>query len=128
AGIDARGASMAATGSADLALYEGRTADAMHILEKGITVDLAANDKASAGGKQAMLAEAELALGQKGVAMATAEKAIATSRDDGVAFTAARVFIETGKSPRAKAIAAEMSKRLEPEPQVYAKLIEGELL
>ncbi len=127
AGISTRGASMAATGSADLALYEGRTTDAVHILEKAITADLAANDKAGAGGKQAMLAEAELALGQKAAAVAAAEKAIATSQDDGVEFTAAGVFMESGKAPRAKAIAIELSKRLEPEPQVYAKLIEGEL-
>ncbi len=127
AGISTRGASMAATGSADLALYEGRTTDAVHVLEKAITADLAANNKAGAGGKQAMLAQAELVLGQKAAAAATAEKAIATSQDDGVEFIAAGVFMESGKTPRAKAIAAEMSKRLEPEPQVYAKLIEGEL-
>ncbi len=35
--------------------------------------------------------------------------------------------MESGKAPRAKAIAIELSKRLELEPQVYAKLIEGEL-
>src|SRR5258708_32064575 len=74
-----------------------------------------------------MLAEAELALGQKAAAVATAEKAIATSQDDGVEFTAAGVFMESGKAPRAKGIAIELSKRLELEPQVYAKLIEGEL-
>jgi tetratricopeptide (TPR) repeat protein len=127
AGIGARGTSLAATGSADLALYEGRTTDAMHILEKAITADLGANDKAGAGGKEAMLAEAELALGQKAAAVATAEKAVATSQDDGVEFIAAGVFIESGKAPRAKAIATGMGKRLEPEPQVYAKLIAGEL-
>jgi tetratricopeptide (TPR) repeat protein len=127
AGIGARGTSLAATGSADLALYEGRTTDAMYILEKAITADLGANDKAGAGGKEAMLAEAELALGQKAAAVATAEKAVATSQDDGVEFIAAGVFIESGKAPRAKAIATGMGKRLEPEPQVYAKLIAGEL-
>jgi tetratricopeptide (TPR) repeat protein/predicted Ser/Thr protein kinase len=127
AGIGARGTSMAATGSADLALYEGRTTDAVHILERAIAADVTANDKAGAGSKQAMLAQAELTQGQKTAAVATAEKAIATSQDDGVEFMAAGVFIEGGKVPRAKAIAAEMSKRLEPEPQVYAKLIEGEL-
>ncbi len=120
-------ANAAKEAQAALALYEGRTTDAEHILEQAITADLAANNKAGAGGKQAMLAEAELALGHKAAAAATAEKAIATSQDDGVEFIAAGVFIESGKAPRAKAIAAEMGKRLEPEPQVYAKLIEGEL-
>jgi tetratricopeptide (TPR) repeat protein/predicted Ser/Thr protein kinase len=127
AGISRRGASMAATGLADLAFYEGRSADAIHILEKAIASDMIEDDRAGAAGKQAMLAEAELALRQKGAAVASAEKAIATSQDDGGEFTAAGVFIEGGKAARAKTIAAELSKRLEHEPQVYAKLIEGEL-
>lgn len=127
AGISARGASMAATGTADLALYEGRTEDAVHILEKAIAADTAANDKAAASGKQAMLAEAQMALGQKDGAMVSAEKAIAANQDDGIEFVTAGIFVEGGKTARAKTIAAGLSKRLEPEPQVYAKLIEGEM-
>jgi len=126
--ISARGASMADTGLADLALYEGRTADAVRILEKAIASDLSANDKASAAGKQAMLAEAELAVGQKDSAVASAEKAIATDQGDGIEFIAATVYIEGGKTALAKGIAAKLSKSFQPEPQIYAKLIEGELL
>jgi tetratricopeptide (TPR) repeat protein len=128
AALSARGASMASTGLADQALYEGRTGDAIRILEKAIASDLAANDKASASGKQAMLAEAELAQGQKDAALATAEKAIADNQDDGIAFTAATVFVDSGKPARAKTIAAGLGKRLQAEPQIYAKLINGELL
>lgn len=127
AGISARGASMAATGLADLALYEGRVNDAIHILEKAGAADEAANDKAGAGGKQAMLAEAQLVIGQKEAALASAERALSVSQDDGVEFTVAVAFVESGKTARAKAIAAELSKRFEPEPRVYAKLIEGAL-
>jgi len=127
ASISARGASMADTGLADLALYEGRTADAIHILEKAIASDLAANNKAGAAGKQAMVAEAELALGQKDFAVASAERAIAADQSDGIEFIAATVFIEGGKIGPAKAIAAKLSKRFQPDPQIYAKLIEGEL-
>jgi predicted Ser/Thr protein kinase/Flp pilus assembly protein TadD len=128
AAISARGASMADTGLADLALFEGRTPDAVRILEKSIASDLAANDKASAAGKQAMLAEAQLALGQKDAATATVEQAMAANQDDGIEFTAATIFIEAGKPARAKTIAAGLGKRLQPEPQIYAKLIEGALL
>jgi tetratricopeptide (TPR) repeat protein/predicted Ser/Thr protein kinase len=128
AAISARGASMADSGLADLALYEGRTADAIHILEKAIASDMAANDQASAAGKQAILAEAELALGQKDSAVASAEKAVAGNQDDGIEFIAATVFIEGGKMALAKTIAAGLSKRLQTEPQIYAKLIGGELL
>jgi tetratricopeptide (TPR) repeat protein/predicted Ser/Thr protein kinase len=128
AAISARGASMADTGLADLALYEGRTADAVHILEKSIASDIAANDKASAARKQSMLAEVELAFGQKDSAVAAAEKAIATDQGDGIEFIAAIVYIEGGKTAPAKAIAAKLSKRFQPDPQIYAKLIDGELL
>jgi tetratricopeptide (TPR) repeat protein/predicted Ser/Thr protein kinase len=128
AALSARGASMAGTGLADQALYEGRTADAIRILEKAIASDLAANDKASASGKQAMLAQAELAQGQKDAALATAEKAITGNQDDGIAFIAATVFIDGGKPARAKTIAAGLGKRLQTEPQIYAKLINGEML
>jgi tetratricopeptide (TPR) repeat protein len=127
AAISARGASMADTGLADLALYEGRPADAVHILETSIASDIAANDKASAAQKQAMLAEAEFALGQKDSAVAAAEKAIATDQGDGIEFIAAIVYIEGGKTAPAKAIAAKLSKRFQPDPQIYAKLIAGEL-
>lgn len=127
AGISALGASMAGTGLADLALYEGRTADAIQILERAITADVAANDKAGAAGKQVTLAGAELALGQKDAAMASTEKAIAANQDDQINFMAATMFVEGGNPGRAKPIAAALSKRLEPEPQVYAKLIEGDL-
>jgi eukaryotic-like serine/threonine-protein kinase len=127
AGISARGASMADTGLADLALYEGRTTDAVRILEKAIAADIGANDKPRAARKQAMLAEAQLTLGQKDFAMTSAEKAITTDQDDGIEFIAASVFIEGGQTARAKTISAALSKRLQPEPQIYAKLIEGEL-
>jgi tetratricopeptide (TPR) repeat protein/predicted Ser/Thr protein kinase len=127
AAISARGASMADTGLADQALYEGRTADAVHILEKAIAADMAADDKASAARKQVMLAEAQLGLGQKDSAVASADKAIEANKDDGIEFTAATVYIEAGKPALAKAIAAKLSKRLQPEPQIYAKLIGGQL-
>jgi tetratricopeptide (TPR) repeat protein/predicted Ser/Thr protein kinase len=128
AAISARGASMADTGLADLALYEGRTADAIHILERAIASDVAANDNASAAGKQAMLAEAQLALGQKDSALASAEKAVRTDPVDGIEFIAATIYIEGGKTAAAKGIAAKLNKSFQREPQIYAKLIEGELL
>jgi eukaryotic-like serine/threonine-protein kinase len=128
AAISARGASMADTGLADLALYEGRTADAVRILERAIASDLVANDSASAAGKQAMLAEAQLALGRKEAAVGEARKAIRTEASDGIAFIAATVYVESGKTALAKEVAAKLGKSFQPEPQVYAKLIEGQLL
>jgi tetratricopeptide (TPR) repeat protein/predicted Ser/Thr protein kinase len=128
AALSARGASMADTGLADLALYEGRSADAVHILERAIASDTAANDNASAAGKQVMLAEAQLALGQKDTALGSAEKAVRTDPVDGIEFIAATIYISGGKTALAKGIAAKLNKSFQREPQIYAKLIEGELL
>ena len=66
--------------------------------------------------------------GRKTPRVATAEKAVADSQDDGIAFMAATAFVEAGKPSPAKKIAAELGKRLESDPQIYAKLIDGELL
>ncbi len=62
--IDARGASDAALGLADIALYGSRAGDAVPLLEKGLDADLAANDPVSAAVKLAALAEANLELKQ----------------------------------------------------------------
>src|SRR5262249_25640915 len=41
-------------------------------------------------------------------------------------FAAARVLQRNGQESKALALAAEMAQRLEPEPQAYAKLLQGE--
>src|SRR5216684_256546 len=84
-----RGASMAATGLADLALYEGRLTDAIGFLEKGIAMDLAAKDPDSVTNNQATLALTQVALNRSAEASASAAKAAAGSKDEGVLYRAA---------------------------------------
>jgi tetratricopeptide (TPR) repeat protein/predicted Ser/Thr protein kinase len=122
------GASFAASGLADLALYQGQPAEAAALLEKSIEVDLAVANAAAAGRKYVMLAQARLALGQKAQALAAADRAVAASKDVSTLFPAARLYIEAGQEAKARALAAELGKRLEADPQAYAKLIEGEIL
>ena len=120
-----RGASMAATGLADLAIYEGRLADAVAILHKVIIENQADKDTDSAAFNQATLAETQLALGKPGEALATAASA-ATSKDEGILYRVAQVYLAAGQEPRALALAGPLGQRMETEPQIYAKLIAGE--
>ncbi len=120
------GASAAASGLADLALYQGRIGDARTILDPAIEADVAAKNTDEAARKLTTLAEAELAAGQSAKAIAAAERAMDMSGDLPVVVTAARVLIEAGQEKRALAAAAQLATRLEPDPQMYAALLQGQ--
>ncbi len=126
--VNPLGASFASIGLADVALYEGRVNEAVAILEKSVNDDLAGNQPAAAGKKFAMLASANLLLGRKPAALVAADRAINWSKEVSALFPAARVYLEAGQEAKARALASELSKRLEPDPQAFAKLIEGEAL
>ena len=119
------GASLAAVGLADIALYEGRNGDAAAILQAGIAADLAAKNNSAAAIKMAALAAADRNRA-KGAEMAA--QALATDKDRGVAFSAARAFLEAGQPAKALAIASDLARQLEPEPQAYAKLLQAEAI
>jgi eukaryotic-like serine/threonine-protein kinase len=120
---DASGAS----GLGDLALYEGRFSDAVRIFEQASVADLKANNKDSAASKFVSLGFVHLAQGQKAAAAAAARKALENSRAMPFRFLAARILVEAGAIPAAKALAAELASQLGAEPQAYGKIIEGEI-
>jgi len=126
--VSPRGASLAAIGLADLALYEGRLSDAEVLLQKAVNEDLSSQRSLDAATKLMALAEVALARRQAPQAVALAGRAIATDRQDAVALAAGRVYVEAGRDAAAVPLASELSHRLEPDPQSYAKLIEGEKL
>jgi eukaryotic-like serine/threonine-protein kinase len=121
-----RGAAMAATGLADLALYEGRLPDAVGYLQKSIAMAQAANDPDSAANNQAWLALTLVALNQPAEAVTMAGKAAAGSKDEGVLYRAAQVYLAAGQEGRAMELASSLAIRFETDPQAYAKLIAGE--
>src|SRR5882762_9293212 len=123
--MSSRGASMAATGLADFALYEGRLTDAVAILKKGIIENQADKDADSAAYNQATLALTLVALNKPAEAYATALNA-AASRDEGILYRVAQIYQAVGQEPRALTIAGPLGQRMETEPQIYAKLILGE--
>jgi serine/threonine protein kinase/tetratricopeptide (TPR) repeat protein len=125
--MDSWGASFAASGLGDLAVYEGRFSDAIQVFERGAAVDLQAENADTAALKFAALAHAELARGHNAAAVAAADKALQNSRAFKVRFLSARVAVEAGAVAKAQTIAASLSSELATEVQVYGKIIEGEI-
>jgi tetratricopeptide (TPR) repeat protein len=124
--LGARGAFLAASGLANLALYEGRYRQARQILEKSVTVDVATKQPDQAADNLVMLAYTELLQREKQSALAAAEKALANSQTAKIRFLAARVFVETGETAKAQKLAAAFASELQAEPQAYAKVILAE--
>jgi tetratricopeptide (TPR) repeat protein len=123
--MGALGASIAASGLGDVAAHEGRFSDAVRILGEGAAADLAAKNNDRAAAKFALLAHTHLRRGQKGPAVAAAQKAIANSNAVKIRFLAARAFVEGGDIAKARPLIAGLAKEVLAEPQAYAKIVEG---
>jgi len=122
------GASLAATGLADLALFEGRTKEAVELLEKGIAGDMATGLEAEAARKHSMLAAAFLSHAEARPAVTAAERALALSKRHYILLSSGRTLAAAGEEKRALQLAASLASQIEPEPRSFAKLIEGEVL
>ncbi|MDP2389654.1 MAG: tetratricopeptide repeat protein, partial [Acidobacteriota bacterium] len=125
--VSPAGASSAAIGLADVALYEGRTKDAIALLDAGLAADLAANNTSAAALKRVAMADAYLAQGNPNAAARQAEGAVAASSSDAVAFSAGIVLARTGQVAAATKLATALGAKLEADPQSYARLIRAEL-
>ena len=123
----ALGASLAAQGRADLALYGGRLAEAKAELTKGIATDLATQSTTAAALKQMALAEAELAAGRRAQAVAAAHSGMALSRQLSVLVPAARVLLRAGKGAEARTCAAELEGQLQKPNRAYGKIVLAEI-
>ncbi len=121
------GAALAASGLADLAFYEGRLSEAKTILEKGIDFDLKNGQEYTAADKYIALAQLHLLQGSKDLAEITADRALATFKREEMMFVAAEVYSQAGREDKARDIAAELSKKIEPGYRAYAKMIGGQL-
>jgi serine/threonine protein kinase/tetratricopeptide (TPR) repeat protein len=120
------GASLAASGLGDLALYQGKFREGAEILEKGAAADLAAKKPDAAADKFLMLAYGNLLRNDKASAVTAAGRALVNRQSVKTRFLAARVFVEAGEAARAKKLAESLGSELQAEPQAYAKLILGE--
>jgi tetratricopeptide (TPR) repeat protein len=125
--MDALGASLAASGLADIASYEGRYADAVPILEQGVAADMAAKNADNAAEKLAGIAQLHLVRGQKGLAVESAMKAVSISQSVPVRVLAARALLEAGEIAKAQKLADGLASEVQAETQAYAKIIRGDL-
>lgn len=124
--VSAWGASLAASGLANLAIYQGRLLEGIQILEKGAAADLAAKNPDAAADKFVMLADAKLLRGEKQSGLAAAQSALANSEAPKIRFLVARAFVEAGETNKARTLAAGLASGLQASPQAYAKLVLGE--
>ena len=124
---DAVGVSLASSGLADIAWYEGRYSDAVRILEQGIAADLAAKNNDSAAEKLGALSQLQLLRGQKTPAITAANKALSLSQAVPVRVLVARDFVTAGDAAKAQKLAEGLASELQPESQAYGKMILGDL-
>jgi tetratricopeptide (TPR) repeat protein len=125
--VDARaGLPTRHSGSQTIALSQGRPGEAAPILEKGMDADLAAQDPGSAAVKLAALAEANLERKQTDAALASADRAVSLAKARERALSGRACLSPRGREAKALALAADLSKVLEQDPQAYAELIRGE--
>jgi len=124
--LDTQAESYAASGIGDLALYEGRLADAARIFAAGAAADVASKDPDRAASKWAALAHTEVLRHRAAAAVEAADRALAASKAVKIRFLVARTLVEAGAIERATALAAGLAAELQAEPQAYARVIEGE--
>ena len=120
-------ASLAATGLADFAVYEGRLSEAAKLLEAGIAADLKNDMAFRAADKCLMLAQARLIQGRKDLASAATARGLAIDKSAEILFAAGEVFVETGQPDKARDIAAALRMKLEPGHKAYARILSGRL-
>jgi tetratricopeptide (TPR) repeat protein len=121
------GASRKAAGLADVAIYDGRFAEAVKLLEQGAAADIAGKYSDKAAAKYAALAYTRLLQDKKQDAVRAAQDALGNSKTANIRFLAGRIFAMAGEYARAQALAKELAAEIQDERQAYAKLIEGNI-
>jgi tetratricopeptide (TPR) repeat protein len=121
--LRALNASIATLGLADVALYEGRAAEAAAILMEGVGAD--APGTSAAARKTAVLAHARLLQGREADALRLARQAASTSDAFEVQVESALLYINAGRTHEAEEIAASLRGSLHPEAQAYSRVVLG---
>ena len=121
------GASLAAGGLADIAIYQGLFDRAANDLPPAIARDNEQKNSFGAVAKLLALGEAHAARGQTGPSQTALASARTLADDDSVLVTTARLAVAGGRLDQARGIAAELEKRRPPRSRAYGKLIEAEI-
>ena len=125
--LSPRGSSMANLGLADVSLYQGRIDEAIPRLESGIQDDLKNKDTNAAAAKLVVLAQAHLLAGHTSEAVSAAERAVRTDKVPSVLHAAGVVLVNASQFAKASNLAAQLGSGVEPDPQLYGKLLESEI-
>jgi tetratricopeptide (TPR) repeat protein len=123
----AGGASLAAIGLADIALYQGRVTDAVATLEAAIPADRQARNTHGETSKTVALAEARAATAGPAEGARLIAPLAAASSDESVLVPAAQLFAAARQDARALALARRLDERSQPVPRAYARIIAGEI-
>jgi len=115
-------------GLGELAMYEGRFAEASRIFTEGAAADEAAMNPGRAAGKLAVLGYLEFLRGRNQPAIAAIEKALANSNEPGIRFTAARTLVLVGRTDQARSLMAGLASETQAESRAYGKIIEANLV
>ena len=125
--IGTAGASLAAAGLADLALYEGKGADAIALLVPALAADQQSGNNHGVRTKSVALAEARTTTDGPAAGLRVLEPLLSGSFDATLAVPAARLFAATRKRLRVLELAKTLDSRTQPIPKAYARIISGEL-
>lgn len=121
------GASLAAIGLADVALYEGRFDEAEAILDVAVTEDQRTGNLSGMAAKYVALAEAYEGQGETARAVEAAERAMSLAGGGGVRALASAVLVRAGEDELPRAAADELSAQLQAQSRAYGRILEGQL-
>ena len=121
----ASGASLAAIGLADIALYDGKPADAEKLLLDGIAADEANGNEQGVAAKRGALAKAYVLQGKRKEALETLSALTEKAGTDAERVPAAMLYLELGDVAQVRAIVGQLSQQLQPQSRAYAKMLEG---
>ncbi|HSD74525.1 MAG TPA: tetratricopeptide repeat protein [Steroidobacteraceae bacterium] len=119
------GASLAAIGLADVALYEGKAADAENILPGAIAKDQADSNEQGVASKRAALAKAYILQGKRSQALDVLRELTAKAATNAEWVPAALLYAELGEVAETKRIADRLRGDLQPQSRAYAKVLDG---
>ncbi len=127
AALGTRGASLSASGLADIALTEGKFQAAIDILTPAIEKDRANNSNYALGAKYIALAEAQLAMQDKDQAQSSVDAAVEVSKSTAQQVAGALLYVQLGSLYKAGEIADHLIKQLQQESRAYGELIRASL-
>jgi tetratricopeptide (TPR) repeat protein len=127
ANAGAEGASLAAAGLADLAMYRGQYLEAEALLRNAIDVDAASANSAGVAAKRMMLAEVYAATDRLPETLTAVGEALKLGRSESILVPAARLYLTAGRLKEAAELAATLDNQLQTQSRAYAKILDGNL-